>query len=155
MGYRILKSRWPTKPFTIIYTPFILKFNLACTIILKFFKQQKNTQTSLHLHMVIVLKITYPHVQTVTHLAPKRNGSNSIEQKTIIGVTHIAANGQTESLSAHSSTPLFDDCMYVVCTIVKKKCAQIFIKMTTVPHFYKCVMLQMHNFIRLWVGAFF
>ena len=68
--------------------------------------------------MVIVLKITYPHVQTVTHLAPKRNGSNSIEQKTIIGVTHIAANGQTESLSAHSSTPLFDDCMYV---LVKKK----------------------------------
>ena len=43
MGHRILKSRWPTKPFTIIYTPFILKFNLACTIILKFFKQQKNT----------------------------------------------------------------------------------------------------------------
>ena len=43
MGHRILKSRWPTKPFTIIYTPFISKFNLACTIILKFFKQQKNT----------------------------------------------------------------------------------------------------------------
>ena len=42
MGHRILKSRWPTKPFTIIYTPFILKFNLACTIIFKFFKQQKN-----------------------------------------------------------------------------------------------------------------
>ena len=88
MGHRILKSRWPTKPFTIIYTPFIFKFNLACTIILKFFKQQKKIQTSLHLHMVIVLKITYPHVQTVTHLAPKRNGSNSIEQKTIIGVTY-------------------------------------------------------------------
>ena len=43
MGHRILKSRWPTKPFTITYTPFILKFNLACTIIFKFFKQQKNT----------------------------------------------------------------------------------------------------------------
>ena len=85
------------------------------------FQTTEKYKTSLHLHMVIVLlKITYPHVQTVTHLAPKRNCSNSIEQKTIIGVTHIAANGQTESLSAHSSTPLFDDCMYVVCTSKKK-----------------------------------
>ena len=118
MGHRILKSRWPTKPFTIIYTPLILKFNLACTIILKFFKQQKKIQTSLHLHMVIVLKITYPHVQTVTHLAPKRNGSNSIEQKTIIGVTYCRKRANRVSVCSLFHTPFW--WLYVVCSIVKK-----------------------------------
>ena len=101
------------------------------------FQTTENYKTSLHLHMVIVLKITYPHVQTVTHLAPKRNGSNSIEQKTIIGVTYCRKRANTVC----TVPPLFDD--------MKKKMRTDFHQMTTVPHFYKCVMLQMHNFIRL------
>ena len=39
----------------------------------------------------------------------------------LLSALHIAANGQTESLSAHSSTPLFVDCMYVVCTSKKMR----------------------------------
>ena len=75
---------------------------------------------------MVVVKIT--HVQT--HFA-----KGQLNRK-LLSALHIAANGQTQS-----APPLFDD--------MKKKMRTDFHQMTTVPHFYKCVMLQMHNFIRL------
>ena len=117
MGHRILKSRWPTKPFTIIYTPFNLKFNLACTIILKFFKQ-KNTH---------FFTSTYGN-STKNYISTRAN-SNTLCTKEELQQFNWTENyyrryilpqtGKQSRLSAHSSTPLFDDCMYVVCTSKK------------------------------------
>ena len=88
------------------------------------FQTTKNIQTSLHLYMVIVLKITYPHVQTVTHFAPKRNCSNSIEQKTIIGVTYCRKRANRGSVCSQFHTPFW--WLYVCSMYYSKKNAHRF-----------------------------